>query len=130
MKKNLLLIILLITMVFVEAQAQNRQITGTVTDKITKETVIGASILVKGTSIGTQTSVDGKFKLSVPDKANGILVIRSVGYKTQEVTLGTQTNFNISLESDSKQLDEVVAIGYANVRRSSLPGAVSSISEK
>jgi len=130
MKRNLLLTMLLLTIMFVKAQAQNRTITGTVTDKATKETVIGGTVLVKGTTNGTQTDANGKYKLTVPDKPGTVLIFRSIGYTTLEIPLASGNIINASLESNAKQLDEVVAIGYATVRRSELPGAVSSITDK
>lgn len=130
MKKNLLLLMLVLTILFVKAQAQTRQISGTVIDKTTKDPLVSASVTVKGTSIGTQTDINGKFKMTVPDKPESILVFHSVGYKNREEPLTTSTSFKVSMESDSRQLDEVVAIGYASVRRSELPGAVSSITNK
>ena len=126
MKKTLLLFTLLFTIMFVKAQS-TRQVTGTVTDNLTKETVIGASILVKGTTTGTQTDVDGKFKISVPATGEVTLVVRYIGYKTQEIVVGTRSAINVSLESEAKQLDEVVAIGYATVNRRDLTGSVSSV---
>lgn len=113
------------------ALAQNRQVTGTITEKDSKDPVIAASVVVKGTTSGTQTDVNGNFKMLVPDKANVVLVITSVGYKTKEVTLTAgQLSVRTSLESDSHQLSEVVAIGYQTVKRRDLTGAVSSITDK
>jgi len=130
MKKILLLFMMLFAIILVKAQAQTRQVTGTVTDKQTNETVIGASVLVKGTTIGAQTNAEGKFKLLVPDKPDVVLIIRFIGYKTQEIPLGTKSNINVVLESESRELSEVVAIGYATVNRRDLTGAVSSVNAK
>lgn len=106
--------------------AQNRSITGTVRDA--SDVVIGASVTVKGhNSVGTITDIDGNFKLSIPASAE-TLVISFVGYDDQTVAIGSKTNFDITLKEASVMLDEVVAIGYAKVKRSDLTGAISSVS--
>jgi len=110
------------------ALAQNRQITGRVTEKGSTEPVIAASVVIKGTTTGTQTDLNGNFKLTVPDRDGVVLLIRSVGYKTLELPLKKgQTTVNVGMESDAKMLNEVVAIGYQTVRRKDLTGAVSSV---
>jgi len=128
MKKILLLFMALFAIAF--AQAQTRQITGTVTDQTTKETVIGASVLIKGTTTGTQTNVDGKFKLTVPDKPGVVITVRFIGYKTLEIPVGTSSNLNVSLETESTLLNEVVAVGFATVKRRDLTGSISSVTAK
>ncbi|MDC2611230.1 MULTISPECIES: SusC/RagA family TonB-linked outer membrane protein [Bacteroides] len=108
--------------------AQEKTITGTVFDKA-GETVIGASILVKGTVNGIITDVDGGFTLNnVPDDA--ILQISFVGYKPQNVAVKGQSHLKIILEEDTEVLDEVVVIGYGSVRKSSLTGAVAKMDKK
>ncbi|SFS84978.1 TonB-linked outer membrane protein, SusC/RagA family [Mucilaginibacter polytrichastri] len=113
------------------ALAQNRQITGQVLDKEGNDPIVGATVLIKGTSQGGQTDVNGKFKLNVPSEGNTILIIRYVGYKTREITVSaTQTNISVPLSSDSQQLNEVVAVGFATVKRRDLTGSVSSVTAK
>ncbi|MVN21342.1 SusC/RagA family TonB-linked outer membrane protein [Mucilaginibacter arboris] len=127
MRKILLLWgILLVT--GLSAWSQSRQITGTITEKSTKEPLIGVSVVVKGTTVGTQTDVNGRFKLSVP--ANAVLTIRYVGYKPQEISVGSRNEINAALENDAVQLNEVVAVGFATVRRRDLTGSVSSVTAK
>ena len=93
--------------------AQGRIITGVVLDKV-GETVIGASVLVKGTSNGTITDVDGNFTLkNVQD--NAILQVSFVGYKAQDIALKGQSNIKVVLEEDTEVFDEVVVIGYGSV---------------
>jgi len=130
MRKILLLwAILLVT--GLSAWSQSRQISGQVTDRTTNETLIGVSVVVKGSNQGTQTDIDGKYHLSVPTASGAIvLVFRSVGYKQQEVILGNQQTINIKLESESRQLNEVVAIGYGTVKRGDLAGSVASVSAR
>jgi len=89
-------------------------------------TVIGANVVQKGTSNGVITDLDGKFSLTV--SPNAVLVISYVGYLSQEVPTAGKTTFNIQLVEDSRNLDEVVVIGYGTVRKSDLTGAVAKVS--
>lgn len=124
--KNLCLLMLLLIGCPLSVFAQNKTITGTVRDAI--DVVIGASVTVKGnTSVGTITDMDGNFNLSVPASAKE-LVVSFIGYDNQNVTIGNQTSFNITLKESSVMLEEVVAIGYAKVKRKDLTGATSSVS--
>jgi len=107
--------------------AQNRQISGTVKDGGGLP-LAGVSILIKGTSQGTSTDANGNFKLMVPTTANTVIVATYMGYKPQELPLGSQTHFAFNLETDEAALDEVVVIGYGTTKRRDLTGAVSSIS--
>lgn len=104
------------------------KITGTIIDE-TGEPMIGVSVLVQGTTIGTITDLDGKFILGgVP--VNTTLVISYIGYKTQNVKVGSQNTFAIKMESDNKLLDEVVVIGYQTIKRKDLTGSVASVTGK
>lgn len=98
---------------------------GTVIDQ-TGETVIGASIQLKGTTQGTITDIDGKFSLGVPDKKS-IIVISFIGYATKELQVDTSKPMSIVLEEDTKVLDEVVVVGYQEVKKSDLTGAVAKV---
>ncbi|WP_373516128.1 TonB-dependent receptor [Persicitalea sp.] len=89
----------------------------------------GVSVILKGTQRGTTTDTDGEFVLEVPD-ATSVLVFSFVGYSSQEVIVGTQSNLTISLVPESKALNEVVVIGYGSVKRKDLTGAVSQIDTK
>ena len=101
--------------------AQGLQISGTVLDK-TGEAVIGASVLVKGTTNGTITDIDGNFQLmEVPAKST--LQVSYIGYKTEEIPLNGKTRFSVVLEDDTKVLDEVIVVGYGVQRKSDLTGA-------
>lgn len=104
--------------------AQNRTITGVVKDA-QGETIIAASVVVKGTTIGTVTDIDGVFRLEAPASAK-TLVVSYVGMQTQEVAI-TGTSLNVVLKDDAKMLDEVVAIGYGTVRRKDITGSVASV---
>lgn len=123
--KSKLLSCLLMLMISVSAMAQLIPITGTVSDQTGP--VISASVIEKGTTNGTVTDFDGRFSLSV--RKGAILEISSVGYTTQTVTVGEQTNFIITLEEDNEFLDEVVVVGYGTMKKSDLSGASVSMKE-
>ncbi|MDW7690894.1 SusC/RagA family TonB-linked outer membrane protein [Flammeovirgaceae bacterium SG7u.111] len=103
-------------------------VSGKVTSGEDTEPLPGVSILIKGTSIGTTTDIDGNFTLSIPTDAT--LVFSYIGFIPQEVVVGTQSTINIVLEPDLEQLEEVVVIGYGTQRKSDLTGALSSVSEE
>jgi TonB-dependent SusC/RagA subfamily outer membrane receptor len=103
---------------------QSKTITGVVKDDL-NEPIIGANILIKGTSTGVITDIDGRFTLEVPTDA--ILLISYIGYVSREIIVGNQTNINVTLSEDAKAIEEVVVIGYGSVKKSNLTGAVSSI---
>ncbi len=107
--------------------AQTKTITGVVKDA-TGEVIIGASISAKGTTTGTISKLDGTFSISVPETVKS-LVFSYIGMKKQEVQVNGKVMMVI-LESDSKVLDEVVAIGYGTARKKDLTGSVASISGK
>ena len=107
--------------------AQQILVKGIVKDR-TGETVIGASVLEKGTQKGTITGLDGDFSLEV--SASGTLVISFVGYKSQEVPVKGQKQFSVVLDEDNEMLDEVVVVGYGTMRKRDLTGAVSSLGDK
>lgn len=124
--KNLCLLMLLLIGCPLSIFAQNKTITGTVRDAI--DVVIGASVTVKGDkSIGTITDMDGKFTLSVPATAKE-LVVSFIGYEDQMLPIGNKTHFDITLKESSVMLEEVVAIGYAKVKRKDLTGSSVSVS--
>lgn len=110
-----------------KAVSETKKISGIVKDE-RGEPVIGANVVVKGTTNGTVTDMDGKYTLEVP--AGGVLQISYIGYNTQEVKVGSVNVVNISLREDSEALDEVVVIGYGTVKKSDLTGAVGSVQMK
>ena len=112
---------------FSYANAQVKTITGTVKDE-SGETIIGASVLVKGTTVGSITGVNGDFKLNVP--ANGkSIIVTYIGMVKQEIPI-TANVINVVLKSDAKDLDELVVVGYGTQKKRDLTGSVSSVSEK
>lgn len=107
-------------------QQQSQTIRGIISDD-KGETLIGASVLIKGTTNGVVTDMDGNFTLSGNFNANTVLVVSYIGMKTQEVEIGNKKNLNIKLISDAKQLDEVVVVGYGTQRKGNLTGSVSAV---
>lgn len=105
--------------------AQKVPVSGTVSDQTGP--VIGASVIEKGTTNGTMTDNDGRFTLTVSKGA--VIEISSIGYKTQEITVGAQTNFTVTLSEDNEFLDEVVVVGYGSMKKSDLAGASVSMKE-
>ena len=91
--------------------------------------VTGANIVIKGTTNGTISDLDGKFTLeNVP--ANAILQISYIGYLPQEITVNNQSSYNIMLKEDNQSLDEVVVVGYGTVRKADLAGSVAVLDNK
>ena len=109
---------------------QENRVTGQVVDP-SGASIPGATVRLKGTSIGTITDMDGNFILSIPDgHENPILVISFVGYGTQEIPVNNQSTINVTLEEDLEQLEEVVVVGYGEKRKESITAAVSSITSE
>lgn len=104
-------------------------VSGIISDAETGLPLIGATVLVKGTSDGTSTDVDGRYTISVPD-ANAVLVFSYIGYLNQEITVGNQSNLNVSLNPDIQSLNEVVVVGYGAVKKIDLTGAVDQLQSK
>lgn len=102
-------------------------ITGKITDE-NGEGLPGASVVVKGTTVGATTNLDGNYKLSVPDGST--LTITYVGYITQEVVVGNRSVIDVQMELDATQLKELVVVGYGVQKKSDLTGAVASLSSE
>ena len=103
---------------------QGRRITGTVTD-VQGESMIGVNVIEKGTTNGVITDVDGRFSITVQE--NAILQISFIGYVSQEIAVGNQTNYSITLREDTKNLEEVVVVGYGTIKKSDLTGSVANV---
>lgn len=121
--------LLILTLFFtLHLSAQNKKtITGTILDE-KGESIIGASVAVKGTTNGTITDIDGKFSLNVNE--NDILAISYVGFLAQEIPVTGKSNLQITLKENTEMLDEIVVVGYGVMRKRDLTGAVSSIDSK
>lgn len=109
----------------VEVIIYEKTLQGKVTDE-NGEPLIGATVRVPGTQIGTITDVEGNFSLSVPDDAE-VLEVSYVGFITQEVSIANRTSFEISLRPDAASLDEVVVVGYGEQTKANLTGAVARV---
>jgi TonB-linked SusC/RagA family outer membrane protein len=119
MKKLLFMVILFMTSLLQQAVAQDRTVTGRVTDRASGQGLPGVTVLVKGTTIGASTNAEGDFSLSVPSSATA-LTFSSIGYVNMEQALGTSSVVNVSLGTDTKQLGEVVvtALGREEQKKS------------
>ena len=125
--KKLILLIALIAFSCLAAQAQTVSVTGTVKDADTEEAVIGASVLVKNTTTGTITDLDGVFSLTAPQGAT--IVVSSIGYNDYEfVATEGAGNINIALKQSTEFLEDVIVVGYGAVKKENLTGAVDQVS--
>jgi TonB-linked SusC/RagA family outer membrane protein len=126
MKK--LLFSFFVMLLTIQMALAQRQITGTVYGQDTGEALIGASIVAKGTTIGTIADVDGNFKISVPENIS-LLTISFVGYSAKDVEITNQSNIKVTL-SPSGELEEIVVIGYTSQRKEDLTGSVAVVEMK
>jgi len=113
----------------IEFDVLQETVTGTVVDAETGEPLIGVTVIVRGTSIGTTTDRDGMFSLDLPDDAEA-LIFSYIGYARQEVPIDDQTQFDIELSSDVAGLDDLVVVGYGVERRDDLTGTISEVSSQ
>jgi len=125
--RNLTYQVLNNTIVIAEKQQTDIEISGTVRDSVSA--LVGVTVSVEGKSaISTKTDANGQFTLRVPGKAT--LLFQYMGYITERVQVGTQTQLNVVLRADNEQLDEVVVVGYGTQRKVNLTGAVDMVSSK
>ncbi len=122
-----LALLFLLCLVPLWSYAQSISIKGTIKDN-SGEPVIGASIIQKGTTNGTISDFDGNFTLNVP--SNSSIIISFVGYKDQEIAVNGKKQFDIIMQEDAEVLDEVVVVGYGQMKRSDLTGAVVSVNDQ
>lgn len=107
------------------AQAQ-RTISGRVTD-MANEPIVGLNVVVKGTTTGVATGLNGEYSLSIPDDNGTVLVFSFLGYKTQEIMIGGRTVLDITMSDDATSLEDVVVIGYGTQTKASITGALSTV---
>ena len=124
--RKILLLGLTLFLVNAMAFAQGRVVTGTVSSLEDGMGVPGATVLVKGTTIGTATDIDGKYSINIPAGSN-VLVFTFVGLTSQEVNIGNRSTINVALESDVTALSEVIVTGYGTQPKREVTGAVSSV---
>lgn len=126
MKNRIIIFLSILTYTFMYSSmyAQQKKVTGTVTD-MSNMPLPGVNVIVKGSSRGASTDFDGNYSISVD--AGETLVFSYVGFKSVEQVVGSATTYNVSMETDNAQLDEVVIVGYGSQKRIMTTGAVSSI---
>lgn len=117
--------VLLLSMALAAYAEEGIRVSGLVADA-SKEPLIGVSILVQGTTTGTITDMDGHFYLTVPDKQS-VLEISYIGYKSQQIRVGNDIAFNITMYDDAEALDEVVVVGYGNQKKLSVIGSIQAL---
>lgn len=122
--RKFVLLIMAVLSVSTWALAQNRQISGTVTNADGRP-IAGATVLVEGTSTGTVTNADGRFSVSAP--ANGTLAVSFIGYETVKVAIAGKTQVNVSLQEDTHAIDDVIVVAYGTATKASLTGSVASV---
>jgi TonB-dependent starch-binding outer membrane protein SusC len=115
---------------FITSMAQEKTVSGQVTKENSREALPGVTVTFKGAKTSTTTNNEGRFTINVPDNNNVVLIFSSVGFKTQQVTLGNRSAVDIGLREETSTLNDVVVVGYQTVRRRDLTGSVSSISAK
>lgn len=125
MKKILLILMFLSSTAWLFAQ---QSVTGTVIDSKTGETLIGVTVVLKGTTEGTITDIDGKYQLlSNQLNASSVIVFSYIGYEKVEVTVGTNRAIDVSLKAEQLMLDELVVIGYGSAKKRNVLGAVTKV---
>ena len=125
MKSSKSLLILMFFLLCSLSAAAQKTVRGTVSD-VAGEPLIGVNVIVKGTTTGTVTDVDGNYTLQVPGN-EAVLVFSYIGYTSVEVAVGNQTVINQTLSEDTHLIDEVVVVGYGVQRKETATGAVTSV---
>jgi TonB-linked SusC/RagA family outer membrane protein len=127
MKKRVMFVLIIL---FSISKIMAQSVSGVVVDG-QNQPLPGVAVLVKGTSLGTITNVDGKFTLNnIPDAAAKTLVFSFIGYQTQEKAIGQATYFRVVMQESTKQIDEVVVVGYGVQKKSLVTGSISSVTAK
>jgi TonB-linked SusC/RagA family outer membrane protein len=106
--------------------AQERQVSGRVIDLEVNEGLPGVNVVLKGTTIGTVTDLEGRFTLDI-SSGEDVLVFSSVGYTTQEIVVGNQSTINVNMAPDIKALEEIVVIGYGSQKENEITSAISTV---
>ena len=112
-----------------ESQMQQLSVSGKVTDAMSNEPLIGATIIVEGTTSGVTTDLDGNYSINVPDK-NAVLVFSYLGYLSEKITVGDQSAIDVKLAPDINKLDEVVVVGYGTMKKLDVSGSIVSADEQ
>ncbi|MDR0713086.1 MAG: TonB-dependent receptor [Bacteroidales bacterium] len=109
-----------------ESYYQSKTVTGKVTDAVSKEPLVGASVWIKETTIGVIVDINGNYSIQADNPA-AILVFSHVGYATQEIIVGNRAVVDVELEASSMEIEEVVVVGYGTQKKESVVGAISSV---
>lgn len=123
--QKILLLLFLCFSTLTYAQGQSKTVTGTVIDEF-NDPLIGVSVVIKGTTHGTMTDIDGKFTLKIEDPKS-VIVFSLVGFKKSEITVGNQTVIDLVMKEDTQLLDEVVVIGFQSQKKVNMTASVSHI---
>ena len=123
------LVVTLFAIIGISVSAQDRTVTGKVTDEKNGAPLVAASVAVKGTNKGTTTAADGTFSINVASNQT-TLVVTLLNYATKEVQIAGKNNISVSLSQSTDQLSDVVVIGYGSVRKKDLTGSVSTVTSK
>ncbi|MBS1490202.1 MAG: TonB-dependent receptor [Bacteroidetes bacterium] len=126
MVRKLLILFLFIPFCALNLLAQNRMISGKVVAKEDGQSLPGVNVVIQGTTRGATTDANGNFKLDL-EATDNTLTVSFIGYKTQTITIGSQTSLSIVLESEASQLQEVVVVGYGVQKKSDITGAVANV---
>lgn len=124
MKQRLLILCSVLWLAVLQVRAQEKTVTGTITDP-QGEGLPGVSVILKGTTTGTITDVAGKFTLKVTE--GNVLIFQSVGFTTQEITVTNQTSFSVQMQEDVQALKEVVVVGYGTQLKTDVTGSIASV---
>ncbi|MGO1595198.1 MAG: SusC/RagA family TonB-linked outer membrane protein [Sphingobacterium sp.] len=123
--KNIFTLMLFIVLIVSTALAQNRSVSGTIKDNQNRP-VVNASILVKGTNLGTASDAGGNFEISVPEESN-TLIFSAVGYADQEIEINERKHLNVIMADADQNIDEVVVMGYSTIDRKHVASSVSQL---
>ena len=104
------------------AMAQNQQVSGTVTDAAGAP-VAGATVMVDGTTVGTTTSADGAYSISVPRE--GVLLVTFIGYEPQRIAVAGKTRVNVVMKEDTQAIDDVIVVAYGTAKKEAFTGSAS-----
>ena len=129
-KANRALLLLVFSwLLCVGAFAQDRTLTGRITDGNDNSGLPGANVVVKGTQTGVVTDANGQFSLNIPS-GRDVLTISAIGYASQDITIGSKTAINVAMAPDIKTLNEVVVTGYGAQAKRDITGAVATVDTK
>ncbi len=128
MKRILLITFMFVSALATESWAQTRSVTGKVTSAEDGSTLPGVNVILKGTTTGTVTDIDGNYRVTVPEDG-GTLVFSFIGFATQEVVVGARSVVDIQMESDVEQLGEVVVVGYGTQNRRDITGSIATVDD-